>query len=335
MINGVVPQKIAIFRALQLGDLLCSVPAFRALRKALPDTKIILIGLPWVEEFVLRFNHYLDSWVEFPGYPGFPEQAPRVALFPDFLKDIQRMELDLTIQMQGSGGIANPLVELFGAKHTAGYYLPGQFRPDEDRYMFYPVHIPEVMRHVQLMEFLGCPSQGLELEYPILRQDREEYISRHQSLPLTPGEYICIHPGARFPDRRWPAERFAAVGDAIGRMGYQIILTGTAAEQHITRQVGSLMKHPVIDMAGRTTPGTIAILLSNARMLICNDTGVSHIAAALKTPSVVLFSASDPDRWAPLDTILHRAIRWASAAPAQRILDEVDSLLCDERDYVH
>jgi ADP-heptose:LPS heptosyltransferase len=68
------------------------------------------------------------------------------------------------------------------------------------------------------------------------------------------------------------------------------------------------MSAPSINLAGRTDIGALGALLQGARLLVCNDTGVSHLAAALGTPSIVIFTHTDPNRWAPLDRSLHRAL---------------------------
>jgi ADP-heptose:LPS heptosyltransferase len=68
------------------------------------------------------------------------------------------------------------------------------------------------------------------------------------------------------------------------------------------------MREPARDLAGCTTLGGLAALIARARLLVCNDTGVSHIAAAMRTPSVVIACGSDPKRWAPLDRELHRVL---------------------------
>ncbi len=324
------PEKIVLLRALQLGDLLCTVPSFRALRAAFPKTSLTLIGLPWMKTFVERFHDYLDDYIEFPGFPGFPEQTPRLDQFPDFLTGVQTSHYNLAIQMQGSGGISNPLTVLFGARLNAGLYLPGQYCPDPDRFLAYPVHEHEVWRHLRLLEFLGIPLQGDALEFPIYPSDWDELQSLEEYNFISSGNYVVIHAGARERARRWPVEYYASVADGLGALGYQIVLTGTQDERPLAAELVRQIKAPVIDLAGKTNLGTLAALLSGARLIICNDTGVSHLAAALRLPSVVLFTASDPERWAPLDGSLHRVVAWATATVPKVVLDDATSLLDQE-----
>ena len=92
-------SRIAIFRALYLGDMLCIIPTVRAVRKAYPRAQIYLVGLPWQKDFVSRFPHYSDEFIEFPGWPGLPEQALNTARIAKFLNEIRRYEFDLILQM--------------------------------------------------------------------------------------------------------------------------------------------------------------------------------------------------------------------------------------------
>ena len=317
------PDRIVILRALHIGDLLCAVPAFRALRAALPDAHITLLGLPWARTFVERFGFYLDEFVQFPGYPGFPEQPDNVDRFTSFLAEVQSASFDLAIQMQGSGEISNSLTVLLGASSCAGYFLPGHYCPDGDLFLKYPTSEPEVWRHLRLMEFLGIPLQGDDLEFPFCDRDWKEFYQVVDEFNIR-RDYICVHPGARSADRRWPPERFARLADGLTRYGAQIILTGSEHEARLTGVIAGAMKCPAVDLAGKTSLGGLAALLSQARLLVSNDTGVSHIAAALKTPSVILFSASNPDRWAPLDQDLHFTVRSAVKKTPDEVLEVVD-----------
>ena len=102
--------RIAILRALYLGDFLLAVPAFRAIRRQFPEAEISLIGLPWARSLVRRFAHYLDRFVEFPGYPGIDEVPVCPERTARFLEEQQAYGYDLAIQMHGSGRTSNAVV---------------------------------------------------------------------------------------------------------------------------------------------------------------------------------------------------------------------------------
>ncbi|MFL5244224.1 MAG: glycosyltransferase family 9 protein [Gemmataceae bacterium] len=306
---------------------MCAVPAFRALRAAFPKAEISLIGLPWAVEFAERFETYIDRFIEFPGYPGLPEQPPRLNKFPQFIHSVQQERFDLALQAHGRGTLTNPLVQLFGARHTAGFFEPGQFCPDEQRFIPYPAQIPEVWRLLRLLQSLGIPLQGEELEFPVHEGDRLALSALHRSF-RDPGEYIVIHPGARAAARRWSPQYFALVADHLANQGFQIVLTGTDKEADITQTVARAMKSEPLDLAGRTELGTLAALLKGARLLICNDTGVSHLAAALRVPSVVVFNhMAESEGWPPQDRQKHRVVSGIDGIMPEAVLAEADDLL--------
>jgi ADP-heptose:LPS heptosyltransferase len=318
-------RKVAVFRALKIGDMLCAVPALRALRAALPNAELVLVGLPWAREFAARFAHLLDGFREFPGWPGLPEQVPQLERIPDFLAQMQAERFDLAVQLHGSGVIANPLVALFAAKQTAGFYPAGGYCPDAELFRPWPDDGLEVRRLLALTEFLGVPSRGEHLEFPLTDADHR---AAAQAAELEPGGYVCVHPGASVPERRWPPESFAEVADALAARGYRVVLTGTAGEAHLTRAVADAMTAPALDLTGRTDLGATAALIASARLLVCNDTGVSHVAAAARTPSVVASFGDNPARWAPPDPRLHRVLcRPTGAVPTADVLAEVRDLL--------
>ncbi len=324
---GEAPHNILILRALQLGDLLCTVPAFRALRSAFPNAQITLVGLPWAETFVQRFSHYLDNFIAFPGWPGLPERKAQVAQIPEFLENLQQQHFDLALQMQGSGVITNPIIHLFEARQTAGYYQPGQYRPTGPGFIPYPAGEHEIRIFLRLMKTLGIPDQGEYLEFPISKDEQHSFSAFRLAHGLTSDQYICLHPGARFEGRRWTPDKFARVGDRLHQLGYRVVVTGTKAESRLTTAVCQAMRAPALDLTGQTDLGALAMLLQNARLLISNDTGVSHVAAALQTPSVVLFTVSDPGRWRPLNQELHRVIVNATKASPEEVLMEAESIL--------
>ncbi len=330
---GQPPERIAVFRAIKLGDLLCAVPAFRALRRAFPHAHIALISLPWASEFVNRYADYIDEFIAFPGWPGLPEQPLDLGKTVAFLTAMQARNWDVVVQMQGNGTLVNAMLALFGAKFMAGYYPvghPEQTIGDHTFLMPYPQLEHEVKRHVHLMAFLGIPTQGYELEFPISAEDNQiaqQVLNDHQ---LTLNRYVCIHAGG-ISGRRWPESQFARVGDALAAKGYGVVLTGTTAEESTIEAVRQQMRYPSVSLAGQTPLGALAAVLKGTAVLVSNDTGVSHVAAACQVPSVVIFTSADPAEWAPLDQVRHRVVLEAAATNAQVVIDETIAVLTAAR----
>ncbi len=177
------PRRIAVFRALQLGDLLCAVPALRALRGAWPRARICLIGLPWATDFVRRMP-YIDEFIEFPGFPGMPERAPDMGAWPAYIGEVRKRHFDLAIQMHGCGVLTNALLAALHVPRSAGFFVPGQEGPRPDVAVPWPEGVPEVRRLLMLAESLGAASRGEHLELPILPEEAAAWVALRAELEI-------------------------------------------------------------------------------------------------------------------------------------------------------
>lgn len=310
-----------------LGDLLCSGPAFRALRRAMPNAHIALIGLPWAKRMREVLPGSIDEFIEFPGYPGFPERDPALEQLPSFLELMRRRRFDLAIQMHGNGVLSNSLVTAFGARRSAGYYVHGHFCPDPTTFILYPQQVPEVWRHLALLTHLGIPACGDHLECRVRKEDQstlELLLEVHHV--ATP--YVCLHPGTNAAWRNWAAENYAAVGDHLAGHGFSIVLTGSVAEHALGEQVISHMQASAVNLAGLTPDvGVLAALLKSASLVVCGDTGISHLACAVDCPSVVVFMRSELEGWPPLDRLRHRVVCEFGGVKHERVIAEALSLV--------
>ena len=129
---------------------------------------------------------------------------------------------------------------------------------------------------------------------------------------------MVVHPGASAASRRWPAGRFAAVAAALRRAGHQVVVTGGAAERPLATAVAVQAGLPqAAVLAGRTDLLELAALVAGARLVLCGDTGVGHLATAYRTPSVLLFGPVAAAEWGPpADRAQHVVLR--GGAPGRR-----------------
>ncbi|AKS35446.1 glycosyltransferase family 9 protein [Mycolicibacterium goodii] len=265
-------EHIVVLRALGLGDLLTGIPALRGLRRAFPDAAITLATPQRFADLAMLSG----AVTEVRATAGLGSlRAARAGQRPP----------DLAVNLHGSGpqSTADLLAlrpkALLTHRHRDHPELPGPpWRAD----------LHEVDRWCHLLQWYGiaCDAEDLALPRP----------SGHPDF----SGVVVIHPGAAFPARRWPVERFAEVAAALRAAGHHVVVTGDAGETELARSVVQLAGLPESSLlAGKLDVLGLVALIGNCLLLICGDTGVGHVATATGTPSVLLFGPTPPSKWGP------------------------------------
>ncbi|MFD0903822.1 glycosyltransferase family 9 protein [Actinomadura sediminis] len=278
--------RMLVLRALGLGDLLTAVPALRALRRgsrsAAGDGARIVLAAPDALAPLARATGAVDAVLDTSGLDGPPLRAGPV---------------DTAVNLHGSGPESHRLLaatdpgRLLAFAHPEFPELGG---PEWD------AGEHEAARWCRLVTAYGFDADPADLDLP-----------RPQTPSPAPGA-VVVHPGAAYPARRWPAERFAAVAAALRDAGERVVVTGGAGETALARRVADLAGLGAdADLSGRTPLPALAALIAGARLVVCGDTGVAHLATAYRTPSAVLFGPTPPDRWGPPPGRPEHAVLWA------------------------
>lgn len=310
-------RRIAVIRALPgLGDLLCAVPALRSLRLAAPDAEITVVGLADRGWFADRFSHYIDAWVDLPHWPSIPEAVgPRAATVA--LLNEHAGAFDVAVQLHGSGGAINVLAALL-AEETVAVHTNADERlvPSALTAAYVARPWPDVghesERLLGLVRLLGAPDGGIHLEFPVHPRDVDELNTWAGPIlrSVIDGPFAVIHPGASRSDRRWSTAGFGAIARHLRMRGISVVVTGTTPETTIVDEVvASIVEDDGLVSAIDVPLGALAALLQRASVLVSNDTGVAHLGVAVNTPTVVVGTTSDLDRWGPRDRRRHAAVR--------------------------
>lgn len=294
--------RVGVFRALYLGDMLCAIPALRALRNHCPSARITLIGLPWAREIATQFPEYIDDFLPFPGHPQLPERPATEIEYRQFVYAFPT-DFEWLIQLHGDGRVTNGLLGEWPAAFRAGFVPKGQ-PAASPLWCHYPDG-HEIDRLLRLMSALGA-SGSSRLAFPVSADDLKALERVPELRAVSGSPYVVVHAGSRGPDRRLPVRLLKeVVAFLAGRA--TVVLTGTNEERILTRALARSIPRAV-DAAGLTTLGMLAALLSRARLVVTNDSGPSHLCAALDVPSLVIVSGSDPARWGPKNRVRHRVL---------------------------
>jgi ADP-heptose:LPS heptosyltransferase len=340
-------RHVALMRLrVGLGDLLCTVPALRALRAARPDLQVSFVTWPETAPVVSRMGAYVDRLVPFPGFEGIPERPAREEGWEAFVRELG--PVDLAVQAYGDNPAANRACLRLRADRVAGFWPTAALEEPPPGHLRYPHDVHEIRRHLLLFAHLGIPveegPQAERLEFPLDEQDELADLDLRHQHGLAADAYAVVHPGATSPSRRWPADRFAAVADALSARGLRVVLTGVPAEREVTAAVARLSRSDVLDLTGATTLAGMALLLRHAAVVVGNDTGTAHLGAAVGARTVTVFQSGDPVRWtypSPRYRIARVDVgcnpcrhltcpidfRCALRLPVSAVLQEVDALL--------
>ncbi|HDN78934.1 MAG TPA: glycosyltransferase family 9 protein [Chloroflexi bacterium] len=310
-----LPRAILVVKLSDIGDVLTATPALRALRVSFPEAKIDALVPPGSAP-VLANSPLADEVIVFN---KFAYDHPGEALKPANLLAALRLGRELRHRHYDAIVLLHHLTTWWGVVKYAALALtlgaPIRAGLDNGRGFFLTHSVPdkgfgyrhEVEYCLDVVRILGAESEGQEMEfYPSDEDERwAEKALRGLKRPI-----VAIHPGSGgySPARRWDLERFAELGDRLAfEGGASIVLIGTKADG--VSKVARLMHHPHINLEGRTSLGQLGALLKRCDLFVGADSGVMHLAAAMRTPLIALFGPTNPDAWGP----------WTPYSPSQVI----------------
>jgi ADP-heptose:LPS heptosyltransferase len=293
----------------QLGDMLCAVPLLRGLRHRFPSAHIAILASP-VNVEVMEGLCYLDEVLCFDkseftrhGIRGF------LRLF-GYLRGLRRKAFDLVIvpSTVSTSFTSDFLAYVTGARYRIGI---GSLDGVENRSAFFfniPIHTHwratphrhQTLRNLDCAVSLGLPLDDLSHELTLKGTEVIEAKLWFEEKKAGSSCAIALHPGAGKPPNRWPAENFAAVAMALAReFSASIYVTSGPMDKEVVDSLLKALKNPV-ELIENQAIRRVASYLGQMDLVISNDTGIMHVAAAVGTPVLSLFGPTDPEQWAPI-----------------------------------
>jgi heptosyltransferase-2 len=315
------PKRILLVKLADLGDLLTATPALRALRLRYPAGEITALVTPHAAE-LLRENDAVDRILTFPKALF---DDPLALLRPGALRaGLQRgLGLARTLHQARFDAVVllHHLYTRAGrAKYAALLAATGApVRVGIGDAAFLTHSTPDAgfgARHevdywLEVAGLLGARNPCPRLELFLEPGELAAGARRWQAVDRTDRPRVVIHPGSgRFSlARRWPAERFAEVADALVEQGLAVAVVAGPGEEALAERVRAAMSAPAGLLAGIPGPRALAATIQGARLFVGNDSGVMHLAAAVGVPCVGVFGLTNHHAWGPYPPEHHRTVR--------------------------
>lgn len=294
------PQEILVRGPNWTGDVIMATPGFRALRAGFPAARItlhlresqlpLLAGAPWFDELLP-----VRSW----GQRGLAPLREGLAL-----RARRRYDLGLCLPDSFSSAL---LMRAAVRGRVVGYRRGGRSLLLHQAVSLPPAKrgerggpmLPRELHVLGLVQALGCEPLGTRLALFTTAEEEEEAARALAAEGVAEGEPLAVlAPGASYgPSKLWPAGHFARAADALAAHA-RIVLVGAPAERALAGEVAGAMRARAADLSGRIGLGALKAVVRRARVALCNDAGVRHVAVAFGVPCVVLMGPTSLEKTA-------------------------------------
>lgn len=303
-------QRILLSRLRFMGDVILTTPLIRRLKEIFPEAQLSYLTQDAFAP-LLWHNPHLDEVVAFPVRGNLAAQAR-------FYYQLRQRHFDLAIDLFG-----NPRTALMTWLTGAAIRVGGDFR---GRGKLYNVRVPAppaephaIDFHWRSLEALGIAKGDHHTEIFIVEEEKQWARKFLQDLKINWSEpLVGLHPGATWPNKRWPEKYFAALARQLCERNVQVVITQGPGEENVVMEVRRQISPPEL-AKGRSAGITLLPVLSlrqlasvqqQMRVFVSNDCGVMHLAVAAGTPTIGLFGPSQPQIWFPYDQRADHLALW-------------------------
>jgi heptosyltransferase-1 len=290
------PRRIVLIKPSALGDIMHSLPVLHSLRRRFPDAHVAWV-VNRIYEPVLRGHPDLDAIIPFDRGALRAGWFDGALAFADFLRRLRLHRFDLAIDLQGlfRTGLmtlatgARQRIGLASAREGATWFYHHRIDDQQVKHA--------VDRYGLIAESLGADARDKVFTVPV--DDIAKAWAKRQ-LANCPRPWIAVGVGARWLTKRWPPEHFAALARrAIEHFGGTALFVGAPDETQLAQQAAALVPYPVCQLTGKTNLPQLIALLSEADVMLANDTGPLHVAVALGRPVVAPYTCTLVERTGP------------------------------------
>lgn len=285
-------KRVLVVRLRSIGDTVLATPSLIALKRFIPNAEIDILLEDWVAPL-------LDGFV---GANAIPVGKTNTAKLKG-ANYLHGRKYDVAINLHG-GTTSSLFIRATAAKYRIGLshfrykrFYNRLYSSSTDFWHSDTLHSAE--QQLAVLGFAGVPVDDRPKSHLTVTQDALNRVSsKCSSWWLESGDFALIHPAAAFATKQWSTANFSRTAEFLSEKGLQSVAVAAKNESRVLDQLKRESKVPIVSFDDLTLP-EITALVSKARLFVGNDSGIAHIAAAVGTPSVVVFGSSNRNHWRP------------------------------------